>query len=258
MKPRPLQNNTSRLSIRTLNDAITLFSQERIRTKKSIIRVKFLIDKIPKSELARYSQHCVPVAAYNNSSIILRYMKDSGMDLHENWALFIALIKGYDSVSHLLVSNRVGLAEVDEIPLAWAAYMGGSLTLNELFEDRKYIVFNKYTPVNHHRGVVLRNMIALMEGLCKRRDIEWDFPVNSNMTQHLISQCSKIHTRSKDWECQPPFIDFDKVKIEVINMLNECKERSIDDLDRLGIIVRCYGILRWNFFHMDIFESKFD
>lgn len=241
----PIERVSTRISIRSLNKAIEYFSRERLKSKKSLEQLKYLINKVPKEEFHSYSRHCVPFAVTYNNIIALRFMRERGFNMIENWGLIISLFKGYDSISKLLTCDTVGLAFHDEIPFAWASYVGNSVSLNELFKDRNYIEMKRWSPFNHYRGVVLRDMLALCDALCKKRNIMSDFRAKSDITPFFINICNKNHIRAEEDECQPPFNKFEKTREMVMDILEKCEKRYVNALDRLGQIIRCYGIMRW-------------
>jgi hypothetical protein len=245
--PAPLEYTTVRLSIRSLNKAIEEFTKSRVRDIGPLNSIKYLIDKVPKGELLRYSQHCVPFAVMCKNIIVLRYMSDKGFDMFNTWGLLLSLMKGYTNISYLLTSKVVGISRYDEIPLAWAAFVGKTINLNDLFSDRSYSIITHDSPLSFYRSDLLSYTLGLVVEFAKTVDKDYDNVVAHKFDKYFIDQCYGAHRHPDNWECQPPYENMDTIIYNANMLIGMCSTYSIDQMDRFAQLVRSYGLMRWGF-----------
>lgn len=226
----PIERVSTRVSIRGLNKAIEFNSKERTKSIRSKDDIKFIIDNIPRWEFRRYSQHCMPHAVQHKNIVAIRMMLDKGLTIDNTWSLFNSLFEGDEEISKLLgeLYNYNTNDQSDLIPLAWAASIGGKVTLNDIFKRKDMPVFRK-------------------------KDAYDEFLMESNINEVkyystlMIVDYDGIHPPYK--HCQCPDDSDNIIKRTAKKLINMSKrgrgEYSISLNDSMCQVVRAYGLLRW-------------
>jgi hypothetical protein len=246
-RPMHISSVSTRMSIRSINKSIDDNSRERKRTMASYNAMKFLIDRVPIEERRRYGHHCIPFAVMCRNMTALNMFKDKGYNMCDNWGLLIALYKGYDNIVHVLTSHTVGISEDEVTPLAWAAYIGRTMSINDVFNDRKYLEFKRPYDIDSYRmslKAYVQRMMDKLEGV-KMKTEQDDHCSGYDEDITLID----THHYPTNTQCQPPYMNIETVRHDVDKLLKMSllSDYSVCNIDAMAQVVRAYGLLKWGY-----------
>lgn len=249
----PLVDMTTRVSIRSLIKSIESHSKERIKNRLSHDMLKFLIERVPRTERDEYARHVMPVIAMYDNMYVYREMVSSGFRTENTWTLFQALYSGNEELCKAIVQNQRNiLNEEDLIPYKFAAYIGRRVSIRNLFkmgdiEDLTHrMVYDSIAMDKLCQTQLIYVESALVH--CKRRIEAKEITVAKarNRRDELaeIGVCT-----TKNCECPSESIKHleDMMKMLLSLADDSPKGYSVSNLDKLAQIVRAYGMLKWGY-----------
>lgn len=227
----PIDKITTRLSIRSLNKAIEVHSNDTYKTLLIRDMVKLLIDNIPDHEFRKYAQNCLPVAVIYSNHYILKEFLNRGLRSAGTWCMFRALWDGNEEMCKILARDQgYILHEEDVLPFLFAASRNNKIQIGDIFlrSDIKNL-----SAVDMRDDSYLNELVRKMENLVK-----WSY-TKFLYKKHPVFE--KIKT------CNCPSVTLTDIANDIRDLKLIADKYYDDKIDKILQYVRIYGLLRWGF-----------
>ena len=232
----PLEEVTTRVSIRSLNKCIMAHSKERSKSKLSLNSMEFIIDRVPQRELDKYARHCLPVTVMCSNPYAYMLLVSRGMKPSNTWCLFQALFNGDEEMSRLIVNDMNGiLNEEDVIPFRVAAKIGRRVSVSKLFDMDDV---EDITDIDIHSNIFLADLARMQRVYVERALRSYVY--------------RKRNARVDDVKgCDCPNVEIEMIynDMKLLKGMADSTSMgySLSKLDTLMQVIRSYGMLTWGY-----------